>query len=50
MGHATFWFLNIIKNYLTTIFALERGTNPRDQRSIKAEQVKDLAILEGFGL
>jgi hypothetical protein len=49
MGHVTFWFLSIIKNNLSTIFAFERG-KPRDQRSIKAEQIKDLAILEGFGL
>ena len=49
MGHATFWFLNIIKNNLTTIFTVERG-KPRHQPSIKAEQVKDLPILEGFGL
>ena len=49
MGHATFWLLSIIVGNITTIFANERS-KPRHQPSIKAEQVKDLAILEGFGL
>ena len=49
MGHATFWLLSLIEGNLTIIFASERG-KPRHQSSIKAEQIKDLAILEGFGL
>jgi len=49
MGHATFWLLSIFKINFAIHFAFERG-KPRHQPSIKAEQVKDLAILEGFGL
>lgn len=49
MSPATFRLLSVIELKITIIFAVERG-KPRHQLSIKAEQVKDLAILEGFGL
>ena len=49
MGYATSWLLSIFKGNLVIHFAFGRG-KPRHQPSIKAEQVKDLAILEGFGL
>ena len=49
IAHATFWLLSLIEGNLTIIFASERG-KPRHQPSIVAEQIKDLPILEGFGL
>lgn len=49
MELVTFWLLSLIKGDLVIHFAFGRG-KPRHQPSIKAEQVKDLAILEGFGL
>ena len=49
MRHAIFGLLSIIEDNLISFFAFERG-KPRYQPSIKAEQIKDLTILEGFGL
>ena len=49
MDNATFWLLSIFKGNFAIHFTFGRG-KPRHQPSIKAEQVKDLAILEGFGL
>ena len=49
MDQATFWLLSIFKGNFAIHFAFGWG-KPRHQPSIKAEQVKDLAILEGFGL